>query len=102
MSPRSRQTILPFLIPVLLAVALNLPRLADPHFGFFDDPATLRVAQQVSHGDWGAVLETASGRAGPLYWLYPAAVYALAGANPFWSFFGNAVLLGLIVAGVMA
>ena len=102
MSPRSRQAILLSLTPILVAVLLMLPRLADPHFGFFDDPATLRVAQQVSHGDWGAVLETASGRARPLYWLYPAAVYALAGASPFWSFFGNTVLLALVVAGVVA
>src|SRR3989304_378280 len=101
MSPRSQQTVLLFLAPRLLAVVLMLPRLADPHFGFFDDTSTIQTAQSVVDGDWSAVMEGYRGRARPLYWLLYTAIYAVAGAHPFWFFVGNTILLCLIVVGVI-
>jgi len=101
MSPRSQQTVLLFLAPLLVAVVLMLPRLADPHFGFFDDTSTIQIARRVLDGEWTAVLEGSRGRARPLYWLLYTAIYALAGARPFWFFLGNTILLCAIVVEVI-
>jgi hypothetical protein len=86
---------------MLVAVVLMLPRLADPHFGFFDDTSSIQTAQGFLRGDWSVVLEGERGRARPMYWLLYTAIYAVAGAHPFWFFVGNTILLCLIVVGVI-
>ena len=88
--------------PVLVALILIAPRLAEPHFGFFDDASMIRVSERVADGDWQAVLESGGGRARPGHWLYHAALYALAGRNPFWFYVGNTLLLCAAAAALIA
>ena len=96
--------LLPF-TPVVFALVLMAPRLAEPHFGFFDDAITLQAAQRVADGEWQVATGGAlgpQGRARPVYWLYNSALYVLAGDDPFWFFVGNTILLCATVAAVIA
>jgi hypothetical protein len=62
-----------------------------------DDGNTLTSAQQIISGDLSFNYEAARGRFRPMYWLVPAFIYRLVGANPFWFFFANLVFLILTV-----
>jgi hypothetical protein len=88
-----------WLVIILVALSLMLPRLLSPHFGFFDDANTILVSQRILSGDWNPGMEAGDGRFRPAYWLYSALIYAFAGQNPFWFFLGNAVLLTGIALG---
>lgn len=85
---------------VLLAVAslsfiLMLPRLADAHFGLFDDSTTLIIGRRILDGSVTAAVEASRGRLRPLYWLYYALVQGIAGRSAIGFFLANAVLLTL-------
>ena len=87
--------------PVLLAVGILLPRLLSPQFGLFDDGYTISVVRQVGAGDLDMLWEPGAARSRPVYWLYHAVLYRLAGPNPFWFFVGNAVLFAATTAGLI-
>jgi hypothetical protein len=87
--------------PVLLAAAIMLPRLASAQFGLFDDGRTLSVARAIVGGDFTGIWEPASGRSRPVYWLFNAATYRLAGPSPVAYFLANAALMMLITAGLI-
>jgi hypothetical protein len=87
--------------PVLLAVLIMLPRLLSPQFGMLDDGQSLVIVNKIMHGQWDMRIDTLEGRYRPMYWLWFALFYALAGENPFWFFFGNMLALIGAVAGVI-
>ncbi|MCL4559680.1 MAG: hypothetical protein M1281_03570 [Chloroflexi bacterium] len=78
---------------VLVCVVIMLPRLASPQFGLFDDGTTIETARQILHGGWNMSFDIATGRFRPVYWLYYALIYGIAGANPLAFFLGNTLLL---------
>ena len=88
--------------PLILCVVVMIPRLVSAQFGFFDDPSTLLTSERILHGEWSPGEEAGGGRFRPVYWLYYAAIYALAGRNPWVFFLGNLLLLmlatGLLIA----
>ena len=85
--------------PVLLAVLLVLPRLINPEFGLFDDPAAIRYSQDIQRGDWGVLSNDAdSGRFRPLYWLQYATTYLVAGERPFWFYVVNSLVFVFLTA----
>lgn len=86
-----------YAIPLILAVAMMLPRLLSAQFGFFDDARTLTTAEEIITEGWDLSFEAGSGRFRPMYWLQYVAVYALVGAQPLSFFFLNLSLLLLNV-----
>jgi hypothetical protein len=94
-SPSFRGLLLYF--PLLLCVAVMLPRLWSPQLGFFDDAVGLITAKGIWSGQ-GILHGDVNGRFRPIYWLSYAVIYRLAGNTPFWFFFGNLVLFLLITA----
>jgi len=87
--------------PMVVALLVMVPRLARAHFGLFDDPASLTVADQIASGGWGLGEDVTFGRFRPVYWLYFAAVDRLAGGSPQVHFAANALLLAA-AAGLLA
>ncbi len=75
-----------------------LPRLASPNFGLFDDGRTIVLSQGINHGVWDMSWDSAAGRFRPVYWLYYALVYRLAGMNPLSFFLGNTLILAVTIA----
>ena len=69
-----------------------LPRLLSPQFGLLDDGAMLREVVDIAQGNFSMANDIQAGRFRPLYWLYFTIIYVLAGANPFWFFFGQLIL----------
>jgi len=90
---RERMRPLGVLIPIALAVAIMMPRLLSAQFGFFDDPVSISTARHILSGEWSLANEGGTGRFRPLYWLYFAGLYGIAGERPFWFFLGNLLLL---------
>lgn len=89
--------------PIMLAVAIMVPRLLSAQFGFFDDAQTLVHARAMVEGSWSPADELSSfGQFRPVHWLLNAGLYALAGRNPTWYFLSNAVMLALTVAAIIA
>ncbi len=80
-------------LPVLIAIVLMAPRILDAHFGLFDDPASLSVAQQTWSGEWDWRADAGYGRFRPVYWLEFSILYALVGKQAAWYFLANLVLL---------
>lgn len=80
---------LAFALPALLCLLFMLPRLASAQFGLFDDGRTLFTVEGVRQGAWDMSIDETEGRFRPMYWLYPALVYALAGEAPAAFFAGN-------------
>jgi hypothetical protein len=76
-------------LPLLICVAVMLPRLVSPQFGLLDDPRSLTVSQGIVHGQWDLSWDVIAGRARPIYWLAFAFWYFLAGGHAFWYFLGN-------------
>ena len=74
-----------------------LPRLLSPQFGMLDDGNTLTSAQQIISGNLGFNYEADRGRFRPMYWLVPAFIYRLVGAQPVWFFLANLLFLILII-----
>lgn len=93
---KTKQTILK-LIPYLLAFLILLPRLLSPQFGLMDDAVTLSQSQKFLTGDFSMSKDLEAGRFRPVYWLYYAIIYALAGYHPFWYFLGNLVLIFILL-----
>ena len=85
-----------WLIPVLIAVLLMLPRLSSPEFGLLDDGLNLRTAQEIADGDW-ETWDLSSGRFRPIYWLHWWIQYRIFGHNPLGYYIINTILLGLSV-----
>lgn len=87
--------------PILLCLILMAPRLASPQFGLLDDGLTLQQAGRILGGSWGEAISVQVGRLRPMYWLFPTAVYALWGPEPFWFFAVNALMLAALTAELM-
>jgi hypothetical protein len=90
-----------WLVPVLLALVLMLPRMSSAQFGLEDDGASIAKAQQMLDGTWSPSDDLGAGRFRPLYWLSFGLVYGLAGQRPFWFFFYNTLLLAAIALLIM-
>lgn len=90
-----------WLVPVLLAVGLMMPRMASAQFGLEDDGASITRAQQMLAGTWSPADDLGAGRFRPLYWLSFGLVYALAGQRPAWFFAYNTLLLAGLALLVM-
>ena len=89
--------------PVLLAVASLVPRILHAHFGLLDDAVTLGNAQAVlAHPAASLHAYQSAGRFLPVYWLYWAACYALGRYHAAVFYLGNAALLALSVATLIA
>jgi hypothetical protein len=80
-------------IPALVAVALMAPRILDAHFGLFDDPSSISIAQRTWSGDWDWRVDAGYGRFRPVYWLAFSLMYGWAGNQAVWYFCGNLLLL---------
>ncbi|RPI34138.1 MAG: hypothetical protein EHM70_03820 [Chloroflexota bacterium] len=87
--------------PLLVCVLLMLPRLVSPHFGLFDDGTTIIRAQEIASGTWNLEEDLEAGRTRPLYWLFYTATYSLFGANPFWFFVVNTLVLAGTALGIL-
>jgi hypothetical protein len=88
---------------VLVALASLLPRIVHAHFGLLDDAVTLNIARQVlAQPSVSLHAYENAGRFLPFYWLYGAFCLAVAGARPAIFYAGNAVLLALTVAVLIA
>jgi hypothetical protein len=94
---KSIKQIIIILIPFILAALILLPRLISPQFGFFDDANSLSQSQRFLSGDFSMSHDKQAGRFRPIYWLYFATIYALAGYHPFWFFLGNLFLLFILL-----
>jgi hypothetical protein len=79
--------------PVLAAIALMTPRILDAHFGLFDDPTSISVAEQTWGGNWDWRSDFGFGRFRPVYWLAFSLIHRLAGAQAAGHFVGNLLLL---------
>lgn len=89
----SRPTyILGLILLALVCTAIMTPRLVSPQFGLLDDGVTIQASQQILEGGWTMGFDPGAGRFRPVYWLYYALIYRLAGASPFWFFIGNLLL----------
>jgi hypothetical protein len=89
--------------PVLVALASLLPRMVHARFGLLDDAVTLSIARQVlAHPSVSLHAYENAGRFLPFYWLYGAFCFAVGGAHPAIFYAGNAVLLALTVAVLIA
>ena len=89
----------PWLVPLALAVVVMLPRLASPQLGLLDDGMTLHTARELS-GRWGSVLTLIpeTGRFFPASWLVHCVVFIVAGARPLALFTFNVLLLAGLLA----
>ena len=85
------------IIPFIIAILVMIPRLLSPQFGFLDDGAMLAEANQITQGDFRMMNDLQAGRFRPIYWLYFAFIYQLAGANPFWFYFGHLIILLILL-----
>lgn len=89
--------------PVLLAIAVMLPRIVYAQFGLLDDAVTLGNARAaLAHPSASLYAYATAGRFLPVYWLYWAFWYALGGDHPAVFYLGNALLLALTVAALIA
>lgn len=87
-------------LPVLLALALMIPRLVSAQFGLMDDGATALNAAKLGEGVIG-YNDIGSGRVRPVYWLYFSGLYRLLG-NHALLFFGVHALMLAAVVGMLA
>jgi hypothetical protein len=85
------------ILPIAVCILIMLPRLISPQFGMLDDGNTLTTASHIVSGDLSLNYEAIRGRFRPMYWLVPALIYRLVGANPFWFFFANLIFLILLL-----
>ena len=91
---RSRYSnVMVLLIIGIIVLLVMLPRLISAQFGFFDDTETILTSRRIINGNWSPGEESGGGRFRPIYWLYYATLYRLAGENPLCFFIGNAILL---------
>jgi hypothetical protein len=89
-----------WLIPILLAFILMAPRLISPQFGLFDDASLIMSSRTILAGNF-EYRDLGSGRYRPAYWLHWALIYFLGGENSLWFFIGNAIELGITLAGII-
>lgn len=80
------------LLPFVIAGLVMTPRLLSPQFGLMDDGLMVVEVQKILDGDLGMSHDLQAGRFRPLYWLYFALIFSLAGPNPFWFFMGHLIL----------
>jgi len=85
------------LIPFILITLIMLPRLISPQFGFFDDARMLSQSEKFLQGNFSMSHDKQAGRFRPVYWLYYAIIYALAGYHPFWFFLGNLLIFYILL-----
>lgn len=88
--------------PVIVCMAIMLPRLLSAQFGFFDDGITLRIADQTAKGSWDWNWDFSAGRFRPMYRLFFTFPYILFGKQPFWYFIANTIIFVLVVAMTIA
>ena len=86
-----------WLVPVLFAVLIMLPRLSSPEFGLLDDGLNLRTAREITDGNW-EIWDLSAGRFRPVYWLHWWFQYLIFGLQPIGYYAVNTILLGLTVA----
>ncbi len=86
------------IVPLLVSLAVMLPRLISPHFNFEDDGISIQTARQVLKGDFSSILVDFTHRFRPLYWLGFVPLYFFGRGNPFWYFLSNTLILAAIVA----
>lgn len=84
-------------LPFLIVILIMTPRLASPQFGLLDDGAMLEEVRKILSGDCSMANDLQAGRFRPLYWGYFSLIYSIAGASPFWFFFGHMTLFLIIV-----
>ena len=80
-------------LPLIIAVLIMIPRLTSAQFGLLDDGYILNEVRTILRGDLSMRLDLEAGRFRPIYWLYFTLIYALAGPNPLWFFFGHLIIL---------
>lgn len=97
---RSRLSWLAVSSLAILCVLIMLPRILAPQFGLFDDGRTVAVSRSILSGNLDNLWEPQSGRSRPVYWLYNAFLYALAGPSPSLFFIANLLILGLLAFGI--
>lgn len=90
-----------FILPLLICLALMLPRLASPQFNFEDDSISLQNAANVLAGKVDFSLLDPTNRFHPLYWLGFVLLYLLGGTHAFWFFLLNTLLLIASTRGMM-
>ena len=88
--------------PVIVCLAIMLPRLLSAQFGFFDDGRTVSTAAQMTEGSWDWNWDLTAGRFRPVYRLFFALPYVLFGKEPFWYFIANTILFMLTVVVTIA
>ncbi|MEX0787839.1 MAG: hypothetical protein WD906_07870 [Anaerolineales bacterium] len=81
------------MIPLAIAVAIMIPRLARAEFGLFDDGVSLDVEGRIRSGAWVPGFEAGQGRFRPLYWLFFAGAHGLSGGQAAGHFAVNLLLL---------
>ncbi len=88
-------------LPLLVCVALMLPRLRSAQFGLFDDGRSVVTARQITQGVWDMSIDDQEGRSRPMYWLSFTLIYWIFGSRPVWFFLGNTLVLVGTTAGLM-
>ncbi len=97
MDPKKIKSLLFAILPLVIAVLIMTPRLTSAQFGFLDDGYILNEVREILSGDFSMRLDLEAGRFRPFYWLYFTLIYALAGPNPFWFFFGHLIILLILI-----
>jgi len=93
-----RRSIVPSLavgMSIVIAVAVMVPRLMDPHFGLLDDGATIETARRIAAGDW-ITWDIQGGRFRPAYWAFWLVLYLIGGESPLAFFLGSTFLLAAV------
>lgn len=89
--------------PVLLAMAVMIPRLMEPYFGLLDDGAYLHSAREiVTHFSMCFRFLGGSGLFSPVAGLYYTFIYLLAGDAPRAFFLANTIILAFITATIIS
>jgi len=85
-------------LPVIVALAFMVPRVASAQFSLFDDGETAETAARISNGTAAFFAPSASGRFQPGYQIYSAGLFFLLNNNPHAIYFLHGLVLAAIVA----
>lgn len=84
-------------LPVIVAVAFMVPRVASAQFSLFDDGETAETAARIGNGMAAFFAPSASGRFQPGYQIYSAGLFFLLKNNPHAIYFFHGLVLAAIV-----
>lgn len=82
-----------FLFFLLASVVYFYPFLRNPAFNLIDDGHSLKVAKEISTGDFSNIVEVSNGRFRSMYWMYFVVVYLIGGDNPFYFWVGQTFIV---------